>query len=58
MADISRADCAFILTSLRFTRDKFESYPYADYETRVGRLADVDDVITKVRALRDSLPKE
>lgn len=52
---ITSDDCRFVLTSLEFTRMKFEEYPYQTEEIRRGRLADVDEVIDKMRGLRDVL---
>ncbi len=52
---ITTDDCAFMLESLRYTRMKFEDYPYPTEEIRRGRLADVDSVVEHVRWLRDIL---
>lgn len=58
MTDL-RPHVDLILTSLSFTRQKFESYPYQDFGPaeqalafRSQRLADVDAAIAAVRQLR------
>jgi hypothetical protein len=57
VSDLDRTDLNFILTMLSFARGAFESYPYDDYEFRTARLAELDAVVTKVRAFRNSLAK-
>jgi hypothetical protein len=57
VSDLTRDDLSFILTTLSVTRAAFEAYPYESYEFRTERLAHVDAVTAKVRALRNSLPK-
>lgn len=57
MSDLNRDDLSFILTTLSVTRAAFEAYPYESYEFRTERLAQVDAVASKVRALRNSLPQ-
>lgn len=54
-ADLTRADLDLALQSLRFTRQAFEAYRYPDYpsfEFRDQRIADVDLVASKLRAIR------
>jgi hypothetical protein len=48
-------DVRFVLTSLDFTKQKFEGYPYQEESIRRLRLADVNEVIDKMRCLRDVL---
>lgn len=49
---LSKSDWDFIITSLRFTRERFESYNYPDNETRNQRLSDVEGVIDRARNAR------
>lgn len=52
--ELTDDDIAFILESLRYTKLKFESYEgYPSKEFQRGRVVDVEEVIAKVRALRD-----
>ena len=48
-------DCWFILESLAYTKQKFQDYSYPSYEFKLQRIADVNEVIDKIRALRDAL---
>jgi hypothetical protein len=48
---VSRETCDLILTSLSFTRQKFESYPYPTEDIRRQRLADVDTAVAAIRFL-------
>jgi len=57
MSDLDRADCDLILQALTYTRRAFEAYDYPTPEGRRERLADVEAVTTKIRALRKSLPR-
>lgn len=60
-ATLTREDCGFILTSLDFTRQTFRDHPYPGpnaYGFRQARLAEVDEVAGKVRAIRDALPQK
>ena len=50
-------DMAFILESLKYTRMKFQEYPYDSEEFRKERPDRVDDVVTKVKALAKDLPE-
>ena len=51
------ADFELILTSFRYTRMNFENTQYPTYELRQSQLKRVEDVIDKVRAIRDELLK-
>lgn len=55
---LTRSDCSFILTSLRYTEMKFENYLYPTYELKRQRLDECYAVIMKVRELRDALTEE
>lgn len=55
--DLTRADLTFVLESLSFTRRAFENHDYPSYVLRKARLAEVEAVAAKVRALRNSLPQ-
>jgi len=49
-------EVAFVLESLNYTRRAFEEYQgYPSYEFKQQRLADVDAVVVKLRAIRDDL---
>lgn len=50
-------DCRLILTSLEFTRMKFENYCYPTYALRQERLADVNRSMVGIREIRDQLKK-
>lgn len=58
MSDLTRADLSLVLDSLSFTRRAFENYRYPTHELRRERLAEVEAVTAKVRALRNSLPRK
>ena len=52
-------DCAFILESLSYTKRAFSNYAdYPSYAFKTERIAEVDAVISKVRAIRDSAKEE
>ena len=50
---LERLDFELILTSLEFTRLKFENTNYPTYEFRQSQLQRVDSAMAKVRTLRD-----
>lgn len=51
--DLTKEDLDFILTSLDYTRLKFENYQdYPTYELKQKQLDRVEEVIAKVRKLK------
>jgi len=54
--DLTHEDLGLILESLGYTRRAFGDYTgYPSYEFKQQRLADVDAVVAKLRAIRDRL---
>lgn len=57
-SELTREDLDFILESLKYTKRSFEEYQdYPSYDFKRERLATVEDVTAKVRAIRDGLPE-
>ena len=52
---LTSADIAFILTSLDYTRLNFQDTNYPTAELRQQRFDELDRVVARVRAIRDSL---
>jgi hypothetical protein len=53
---LTKEDYTFILESLKYTRHKFENYPYyPSYDYKLKRIADVNAVAEKVALLKKSL---
>ena len=56
MKELALEDVNFILESLKYTRLKFEEYQgYPSYEYKQGRIADVNNVMAKVTAIKAEL---
>ena len=54
---LSISDLDVILTSLEYSRHKFENYEYPSYEIKQQRMDEINDVMTKVRELKKKLKK-
>jgi hypothetical protein len=55
---LNRRELELILESLEYTKLNVTHGKDAPYELRRSKLDDVDNVMAKIRALRDKLPKE
>jgi hypothetical protein len=53
--ELNMNDVNFILESLNYTKLKFEGYEYPSYEFKQKRLKDVNDIIEKVKSLKEEL---
>jgi len=58
MEKLTYEECSFILTSLDYTRDKFENYNYPTYELRKERLKEVHDIMHKIQRMRKEVKHE
>ncbi len=55
MDSLTQTEYAFILESLGYTKLKFSNYAhYPSYEYKRARIAEVEALIDKVRALRNA----
>lgn len=54
---LSIYDLDVILQSLEHSRHKFENYEYPSYEIKLQRLKEVNDVMQKVKDLKQQLKK-
>lgn len=56
MDDLTLADLDMIITSLEYTRLKFDEYSkYPSYEYKQSRISEVNATIAKVAAIRKTL---
>ena len=56
--ELTISDLNFILESLEYTRKSFEEYKlYPSYEFKQKRIGEVNDVMDKVRTLKQTLKK-
>lgn len=56
--ELTISDLNFILESLEYTRKNFEEYElYPSYEYKQKRIGNVNDVMEKVRTLKQTLRK-
>jgi hypothetical protein len=56
MEDLTLEELELILTSLDYTKQKFQSYSYyPSYEFKQQRIAEVKIIIEKVRAIKKAM---
>jgi hypothetical protein len=48
---LGKKDIKVIIDSLEHTRHKFENYDYPSYEIKQERIAEINEVINKVKVL-------